>query len=332
MSSEDLLKEIQKAGLADELSINKLRRESVLSGQSIDAVAVRTRLLDDQKLAQLKSTVLKVPYRKIDIDNFEAGNLSSVPEETARTYLVVPLSKTDNMLVVGMVNPDDQKAQEALKFIARRNRLNLGVYLVSYGDWQEVLKRYSSYRTELEKAVEALGIGSGGEERKLVSLEGGGSSEEAPVIKIVANTMKEAVNNRASDVHVEPEEKSLRIRFRVDGDLKEVASLPSELSQPVVSRIKVMSSMKLDETRVPQDGRFRSKLFDRQIDFRVSTFPTPLGEKVAIRILDPTTGLKNFEDLEFLKETREKIERGLARPFGMVLITGPTGSGKTTTH
>ncbi len=331
MTTEDFLKEIQKAGLADDLAVNKLRRESVLANESIEAAAFRTRLIDDQKLAKLKSDLLKVPYKKIGAQDFDAKALDLIPEETARTYGVVPLQKKDNLLVVGMVFPDDSRAQEALKFIARSSRLNLGVYLISYGDWQEILKHYSSYRTELQKAVEALGVRPKEGIRKLIFLEESGSGEDAPIVKIVANTLREAVSSRASDVHFEPQQNYLRVRFRVDGDLREAASLPAEISQPVVSRIKVISNLKLDETRIPQDGRFRSKILDREIDFRVSTFPTPLGEKMAVRILDPTTGLKNFEDLDIIPPSRKKIEAGLARPFGMVLITGPTGSGKTTT-
>ena len=127
-----------------------------------------------------------------------------------------------------------------------------------------------------------------------IDLAAARGNEDAPIIKIVADTLKEAVYARASDVHIEPQEKFLRIRFRIDGDLRQVASLPVELAQPVISRVKVISSLKIDETRIPQDGRFRSRLLDKDIDFRVSTFPTPLGEKVAIRVLDPSTGLKDF--------------------------------------
>lgn len=331
MTSEELLKEIERTKLADPTLVARLRRETTLSGQSVEAVAARTRLIDDKKIAELKSKLLKIPYKKIDMDGYDAALLETLPEETARTYRVIPISKKDNLLVVGMVDPDDTKAQDALKFVARRNQLNLGVYVISYSDWQEILKRYSSYRTDLERAVEALGIKPGEGGKRMILLEEKVSGEEAPVIKIVADTMREAVAQRASDVHIEPQENDLRIRFRIDGDLRTVASLPFELSQPIVSRVKVMSNLKLDETRIPQDGRFRSKVFDKEIDFRISTFPTPLGEKAAIRILDPQYGLKNFEDLDFLPPTREKVERGLARPFGMILLTGPTGSGKTTT-
>ncbi len=155
--------------------------------------------------------------------------------------------------------------------------------------------------------------------------------EEAPIIRIVADTFREAVQSGASDIHFEPQENYLRIRFRTDGDLKEMAALPIELGQPVISRIKVISNLKIDETRIPQDGRFRSRIFDRDIDFRVATFPTPLGEKMAVRVLDPTTGLKSFEKLGLSEHNLKIVEDGLAKPFGMILLTGPTGSGKTTT-
>jgi type IV pilus assembly protein PilB len=182
----------------------------------------------------------------------------------------------------------------------------------------------------VEAVVRSLDIKEGTGGQQAIELEGGNSAD-APIIKIVTDTFKEAVLNKASDVHIEPQQKTLRIRFRIQGDLQEAASLPVELAQPVASRVKVISSLKIDESRIPQDGRFRAKIFDRDIDFRVATFPTPLGEKIVIRVLDPSTGLKNFESLDLLDRTRETIKKGLAKPFGMVLITGPTGSGKTTT-
>lgn len=331
MSSDDLLKEVQKAGLLNEAAVNKLKRESILSGKPVESLIANQRLIDDRKVAELKSAILKIPYKKVDAATVNEDTLKLVPEETARTYLVAPIEKRDNLLVVGMVNPDDTKAQEAVKFIARRGRTNLGVYLISYGDWEETLKKYSPYRSEVEAAVKALSLRQGEGKQKIVRLEEGGDEGDAPIIKIVANTLREAISERASDIHIEPQENYLRIRFRIDGELKEVAALPVELSQPVLSRVKVVSSLKIDETRIPQDGRFRTRVFDKDIDFRVSTFPTPLGEKVAIRVLDPTTGIKNFKDLDIAGKSLEIVKNGLGKPFGMILVTGPTGSGKTTT-
>ncbi len=333
MTNEQLLEEFQKQGLLNQEAVNKLKQEALLSGRSAEELIYTKRLIDDTKVARIKSELLKVPYQKIDKDHFDDALLQLIPEETARTYGAIPITKKDNLLVVGMLHPDDPKSQEALKFIARRDRLNLGVYLISYGDWQEVVKKYSPYKTEIAAAIQTLNLKTGAGGRPVVKLEEATvvNSEEAPVIKIVARTFGEAVQSGASDIHIEPQENYLRIRFRVDGKLREEAALPLELSQSVVSRVKVISNLKIDESRIPQDGRFRAKVFDREIDFRVSTFPTPLGEKVAIRVLDPETGLKNFDQLGLIGKNLEIVREGLAKPFGMILITGPTGSGKTTT-
>ncbi len=310
--------------------VTRLKRDAIVSGESPEDIIGRERIVPSEQMAALKSELLKVPYKKIDPEGLTESLMGLVPEETARTYHAVPISMQDGLLIIGMLHPDDTKAQDALKFIARENHVNLGVYLISYEDLQAALRKYSPYRAEIASAVRSLNVKEGSGGQQAIELEGGDSGD-APIIKIVADTFKEAVMNRASDVHIEPQQKSLRIRLRITGDLREVASLPGELAQPITSRVKVISNLKIDETRVPQDGRFRAKLFDRDIDFRVATFPTPLGEKIAIRVLDPTTGLKSFENLDLLDPTRAVIKEGLERPFGMVLITGPTGSGKTTT-
>lgn len=330
MTSDDFLEQLKSCGLITDAIAARLKRDAIVSGESPEEIIGRERIVPDDKIVALKSELLKVPYKAIDLSTIDEKLMGLIPEETARTYRAIPISLEGNLLIIGMLHPDDEKAQEAMKFIARQNHVNLGVYLLSYNDLQAVLRKYSPYRAEVEQAVSSLSIKEGSGGQQAVELEGGAAAD-APIIKIVADTFREAVLSKASDVHIEPQQTSLRIRLRVDGDLHEVASLPAELAQPIASRIKVVASLKIDENRVPQDGRFRAKLFDREIDFRVATFPTPLGEKIVIRVLDPTTGLKSFENLDLLDRTRETINKGLAKPFGMVLITGPTGSGKTTT-
>lgn len=334
MTNEQLIDILLKENLIDASKANQLKREILISGQNAEQIIFDRKLVSDLDIANLKSKLFDIPVAKIDINNIDQNLLQLIPEDTARTYGIAPISLANNNLFVGMLYPDDERAIEVLKFIARRNKLNLGVYVITYGDWLNILTKYSPYKNEIAYAIKSLNIKSSeGLLKKAISLEEDLSSgkEEAPIIKIVSETLKEAVERRASDVHIEPQEKKLRIRFRIDGELREVAELPIELSQATISRIKVISNLKIDETRIPQDGRFRAKIFDKDIDFRVSTFPTPLGEKAAIRVLDPTVGIKNFDELGLSGLNLEKVERGLKKPYGMVLITGPTGSGKTTT-
>ncbi len=334
MDAQVLLKALVEKNLIDQVGSEKILRESFLTQKNIEEVIFNKRLVDDVEMAKTKSQILKVPFKQFKADTVGKEILQYISEETARTYKVVPLSKTSEMLVVGMVNPDDQKAQDALKFTAKQLQTNLGVFLISYGDYDAILKKYSPFKDEVDQAVKSLNVKNikSTPREKIVQLEEKVSvTEDAPIIKIVASTLREALTQGASDIHFEPERLFLRVRFRVDGDLQEVAELPVELQQPIISRIKVMANLKIDETRVPQDGRFKSTVFGRDIDFRVATFPTSVGEKVAIRVLDSSVGLKGLEDLGFSAENSRLINEAIAKPFGMVLVTGPTGSGKTTT-
>jgi type IV pilus assembly protein PilB len=336
MENKTFLQELAKEGLLTEESAKKILQEASLVRKSAEDLVYDRRLVDEEKIAGIKSRILGIPYKKIKVSELKDEVLKLIPEETVRNYKVVPIDKSDSVLIVGMINPDDSKAQEALKFIAKQLRLNLGVYLISQSAWEEILRKYSPYRSEVEAAIKSLNIQSGRGQsgsQKIIQLEetGGTVSEEAPIIRIVASTLKEAVWQKASDIHIEPQRNQVRIRFRIDGELQETGSLPIELHQPILSRIKVLSSLKTDETRIPQDGRFRTVLFGRDIDYRVSTFPTPVGEKAAIRVLDPTVGLKGLEELGLKGRNYEVIKEGIQKPYGMVLITGPTGSGKTTT-
>ncbi|MFA5083921.1 MAG: GspE/PulE family protein, partial [Candidatus Paceibacterota bacterium] len=311
----------------------KIIRDARLSKKSAEDLLYEHRLVDETEIAKVKSRLIGVPYKKFNLAEISDELLKVIPENTARNYKVFPLERTKDMLVVGMLHPDDTKAQEALKFIAKQQRFDLGVYLVTPSDLEYVWRRYAPYGSEIQAAVRSLNLRT--EEvsgQKIIGLEESVSvSEEAPIIKIVASTLKEAIDMRASDVHIEPQRARLRIRFRLDGILKEVSSLPLQLHQPIVSRVKVLSNLKIDENRIPQDGRFRSIVYGKEIDYRVATFPTPTGEKVAIRILDSSVGLKGLGELGLIGKDLEIVREGIQKPYGMILITGPTGSGKTTT-
>lgn len=325
---------IKKTFLSLELG-QKLAVEAEQFGKSVEDIIYTRRLLDDVSVAQTKSEILGIPYIKVNPDEIKDDILKLVSQETARTYGFIPLSRDDKMLVAGMLKPYDVRAQEALRFIAKQNKLSLGVYVITPSDFELVLRKYSPYRSEIDQAIKSLSIkpGSGlAFVQRAVSIEEGGNvSEEAPIIKIVASTLKSAVEEGASDIHIEPQRARVRVRFRIDGALQEVTSFPLEIHQPIISRIKILSNLKIDEIRMPQDGRFRTVIFGRDIDFRVSTFPTPVGEKVAVRVLDPTVGLKGLDNLGITGRSIELINQAVKKPYGMILVTGPTGSGKTTT-
>ncbi len=279
---------------------------------------------------------LNVPVADLAGKQIPVDVLREIPEEAAAFYKMVPISRQGDTLEVGMVNPNDLKAKEALRFITRRSDLEVKIFLIKLADFNEVLRQYRTLRGEVKKALGEL-------EKELDTKEKAGPAKgkmeeiaesivaEAPITKIVAVILKHAIEGLASDIHIEPAENKLRVRFRVDGLLYTSLLLPKEVQPAVVSRIKILSKLKIDETRKPQDGRFHTVVSGKKIDFRVSTLPTSDGEKVALRVLDPSVGLRTFTDLGLQGYNLEVLKRGIKKAFGMILITGPTGSGKTTT-
>lgn len=333
MTDQELFKELVNKKAISEDVAEKILKEASVSGSSAEELLYERRAADEVAIAKVKSAIFGAPYKKIDPASISEDLLKIIPKDTSQNYRIIPVEKRDGMLVVGMLHPDDVRAQEALRFIAKRERVSLGVYIVTPTDLSLVWRRYVPYKDEIESAVKEMNLRSGalGDDRVVMIEEGARTSEDAPIIKIVASTLRHAIESGASDIHIEPQRKYLRIRFRIDGELKEVAALPALLSQPVISRVKVLSSLKLDENRVPQDGRFRTIIAGREIDFRVATFPTPAGEKMALRVLDSITGLKGLKEIGLNDYNLAILERAVNAPFGMILISGPTGSGKSTT-
>ncbi|MDD2753104.1 MAG: GspE/PulE family protein [Candidatus Portnoybacteria bacterium] len=291
------------------------------------------------KLAQERAKGLGVPLADLTGKLIPPQVLREMTEEAATFYQFVPLEKRGNVLDVGMLNPDDIKSQEALRFIAQNKNFVPKIFLITDNDFKNVLKQYRTLKeevdtalSELEKELSVRDETAGNEDRKL---EAESALErvmaEAPITKIVAVILRHANEGRASDIHIEPVEDRLKIRFRVDGILYTSLLLPRAIQPAVVSRIKILSSLKIDETRVPQDGRFHSVIDNNKIDFRVSTFPTAFGEKVVLRLLDPSQGVRTFEQLGLDGHNRQVVEEAIGKPFGMILLSGPTGSGKTTT-
>jgi len=287
-------------------------------------------------LVKTRSADLKIPFIDLVGREISVEILKEIPEDAANFYKFIPLNRDKNILEVGMVNPDDLKAKEALRFITRQSGLETKIFIITPTGFKNVLKQYRTLRGEVKKALEEL------EEEletegKIRPFQGRAEEiarqivAEAPITKIVAVILRHAIEGRASDVHIEPIEDNVKVRFRVDGILYTSLILPKDIQLAVVSRIKILSNLKIDETRVPQDGRFHTVVGGKKIDFRVSTFPTMGGEKVVLRILDPSAGLKDFAQLGLQGHNLETLKTNIKQPFGMILVTGPTGSGKTTT-
>lgn len=293
--------------------------------------------VSEQAILDAKSTLFGVPYFRLEGRKLTLDILKHISEESARHYEIIPVGIDEGVLSVGMVEPDDIEAHEALKFIASSFNLPYKVYVVSQSDFNAVMEQYKELGGEVGRAVGefeeeleqkyagVVGLENDEAERKELLVE------DTPVTKLVTVILRHAIEGRASDVHIEPGREQLRVRYRLDGALYTSLFLPMSVHEAMISRVKILTRLKLDEKRKPQDGRFSTVIGGNNIDFRVSTFPTYFGEKVAIRILDTTTGIKTMADLGFAGRNLDLLENTIKRPFGMVLVTGPTGSGKSTT-
>ena len=330
-----LIQQLVKKGLLDKDKAASLEFEVKSSNQREEEVLLEEKVVSEEVLFQLKSEILKIPLREVDPDDVPPEVLDLIPEESAKYYKMVPLAKKDDVLEVGMLYPEDLKAQEALQFLARQEKFSYQPFLITPSTFKNLFKKYKSLKGEVQRALEELeaeitperieekATAAAAELERIV--------EEAPISKVVAVILRHAVSGRASDIHIEPTRTRTRIRFRVDGVLYSSLFLPIRVHPALVARIKILANLKIDETRIPQDGRFSTLINEKDIDFRVSTFPTAMGEKVALRILDPAMGRRSFEELGVSGVNLKVIKKAIKRPFGTVLATGPTGSGKTTT-
>jgi len=275
-----------------------------------------------------------------------------VPIDSARHYGFVPLAEVGGALEVGIVDPDNVEALDALQFISGKIGMPYKVFLITKQDFERVLNAYqnlsgeigsalSEYETVAKSSAGAEGqLGASatmresttaGEEALVLSGPHETLKEDAPVTKIVSTILRYAIEGRSSDVHIEPSPLKTRVRFRMDGDLHTSLELPTKVHEAVVARIKILSKLRLDEKRKPQDGRFSATVDKHRIDFRVSTFPTEYGEKVVMRILDQSATTTTLESVGLTTANLSAVRAMMQVPYGIILIAGPTGSGKSTT-
>ncbi|HWU24679.1 MAG TPA: GspE/PulE family protein [Candidatus Paceibacterota bacterium] len=296
----------------------------------IEAILER-RGITQEAILTSASKKYDMPHRILPTAGVGKDALAYIPEESAKHYGFAPIGIDGGALEVGITDPDNIEALDALQFIAGKVGLPYKLFIISQADFNRVMDEYGSLTgevsealSELEPPEEDLGDGKQGPQETIIK-------EDAPVTKIVATILRYAVEGGASDIHIEPSPEKTQVRFRMDGELHTSLELPAKVHAAVVARIKILSQMRLDERRKPQDGRFSATVEGRRIDFRVSTFPTQFGEKVVMRILDRSKSVATLESLGFSESDTKSIRSILARPYGIVLISGPTGSGKSTT-
>ncbi len=337
----NLISLLTDAGVLDRSRIPDIQAELKKPGATEEGVLVKSGVsLKD--VLKTKGDYYGVPTRELGEKPVPFDVLRYIPEESARYYSLSPLGVVDGVLEVGVVDPDNLEGRDALTFISAKIGMPYKLFLITQTDFDRLLQQYKGLSGEVGKALNELEteVKIEPQEKKrsavfeddaLTETESSAITEDAPVTKIVATILRHAAEGRASDIHIEPMVEQTRVRFRVDGALLTNITLPPKVHAAVVARIKVLSNMRLDEKRKPQDGRFSARVGGGKVDFRVSTFPTYYGEKVVMRILGSQTKDWKLDDIGLSARNLALIKAAIKKPYGMVLISGPTGSGKSTT-
>jgi len=333
---ERLIKALQEEKKLTDKDIERALETQRKKGGTLSESLVALGLVSKEELVPILSQVLTIPPIKLSRYKVDTEIVRLISKKVANHYGIIPISKMAGTLVVATADPFNILAFDDIKALTG---LQISPVITTERDIKEAFHKYygENVHQEIEKIVEDISETS---EAKLVEErdEKGASADDllkmtqdAPVVKLTNHLLQEGVSLRASDVLIEPMADVTRIRYRIDGILHEGKSPPRFLHNAIVTRLKVMSDLNIAESRLPQDGRFKIRLFGREIDFRISVLPSSEGEKVALRVLDKTQAMLDIDSLGFDKESLEAIKKGSAKPHGMILVSGPTGCGKTTT-
>ncbi len=320
--------------LITDAQFERVQKKAEKINQEIGDILVSEKQITREQLINLEAYILGIPFINLEKEVVLPKILRIIPESIARTHNIVAFRKEGQNLEVAMLDPKDLQIVE---FIAKKSNLKILPRLTNSLSIKSILKQYhGTIETEFSELIEEKTKGIKiikekikGEDEEKEKLQK--TAEELPIIRIFDTLIRHAILQRASDVHIEPLEKELLVRFRINGILQEAMILPKQIAPGIVARVKVLSSLKLDEHRLPQDGRFKIKSEDWEYSIRVSILPVFKGEKVVMRLLSETTKAFSLEDIGLRGKALEDIYRALKKPLGMILVTGPTGSGKTTT-
>ncbi|MCP3980416.1 MAG: type IV-A pilus assembly ATPase PilB [bacterium] len=329
-----------RAGLISQNQLDEALEAQKANGEKLGLNLIKLGYVKEDEITQLLSEQYGVP--SINLRHFEIDEtvINLIPSEVSQKYLIIPINRTGATLTIGMADPTNVFAMDDIKFMTG---YNVEPVVASEIAIREAIEKYygSAHALELKKVMDemaeaeadALEVLEEDDEMDLASLEA--ATEEAPVVKLVNIILTDSIKKQASDIHIEPYEKDFRVRFRIDGVLYEIMHPPMRLRDAITSRLKIMAKLDISEKRLPQDGRIKIKMKlsgkTKEMDYRVSVLPTLFGEKIVLRLLDKDNLMLDLTKLGFETESMTKFERQILKPYGMVLVTGPTGSGKTNT-
>jgi type IV pilus assembly protein PilB len=320
---EKLINILSEEGLVSRATLEAARVESQNSQQPLFALLSEKRIIDDEMLTHAIAQISGVPYVNLTNTLVSQQVLDLLPEEIAERFMAVPLAEVQNRLAVAMV---DASNVQAVDYLSSRIDRPLKVFMASEAGVRHVLDQYRTDLSSVDAAAEASQEEAEKEEANSIKT----IVQDSPISRALSTILEYAVKSRASDIHIEPLEASLKIRCRVDGVLREIMQLPKAIEPALVSRIKILSNLKIDEHRVPQDGQFAVKVANKEVDLRIAISPVVWGEQVVIRLLDKSGNTFNIEEMGYAGRALRAIQRGIKRPNGMILTSGPTGSGKST--
>ena len=328
-------------GLISKKDVNDSLKEAQKSKKKLEEIILKKKLISQEELNKLKAYILGIPFVDLKESEIDIDVLKIIPESMARQYNAIAFDKSGNQLKVAMLDPNDL---QFLDFIGKKTSLKIIPCFTDKDGIKRALQLFQkSLKAEFGDIVKEVGgveendgideklIIKSGEDDKEEMIDLKKAAEDLPVVKIVDTLLKHAILQSASDIHIEPEEKDVVIRYRVDGVLHDAMTLPKIILSGIVARIKILSNLKIDEHRLPQDGRFKVETSDYKIAFRVSIIPVFDGEKIVMRLLNESSGTLTLKQIGFRGRDLEVIQNEVKKPNGMILVVGPTGSGKTTT-